>query len=123
MLTEKFMEVIAKEGAVSIVTWGEGEPHVSNTWNSYLVVTEDQRLLIPAAGMIVTEKNIDINNKVKLTLGNKEVMGLYSSGAGFLIEGTARFIESGSEYDLMHEKFPFLRKVLEISITSLKQTL
>ncbi len=30
MLTEKFYEVLKNEGIVTIVTWGEGEPHIVN---------------------------------------------------------------------------------------------
>ncbi|WP_330513059.1 hypothetical protein [Lacrimispora algidixylanolytica] len=51
MLTEKFYEVLKNEGIVTIVTWGEGEPHIVNEWNSYLVVTGDERILIPAGIM------------------------------------------------------------------------
>jgi hypothetical protein len=123
MLSEKFFEVIANEGVASIVSWGNDEPHVVNTWNSYVNITADGRLLIPAAGMRKTQKNVGINNKVKVTLGSREVMGYKFMGTGFLIEGTAKFVESGSEFDMMKEKFPFLNRVLEITVTSQKQTL
>lgn len=123
MLTETFFEVINKEGVVSIVSWGNAEPHVVNTWNSYLHVTSDERILIPAAGMRRTQKNVEQNNIVKITLGSKEVMGYNYLGTGFLIEGTAKFVESGLEFDMMKEKFAFLSRVLEITVTSAKQTL
>jgi hypothetical protein len=123
MLSEKFFEVIANEGVVSIVSWGNDEPHVVNTWNSYVNITADGRLLIPAAGMRKTQKNVGFNNKVKVTLGSKDVMGYKFMGTGFLIEGTAKFVESGSEFDMMKEKLPFLNRVLEITVTSQKQTL
>lgn len=123
MLTEKFFEVINYEGVVSIVSWGKSEPHIVNTWNSYLNVTSDERILIPAAGMRRTQNNIEQNNKVKVTLGSKEVMGYNYPGTGFLIEGTAKYVESGTEFDMMKERFPFLSRVLEITVTSAKQTL
>ncbi len=123
MLTEKFFEVISHEGVVSIISWGKGEPHVVNTWNSYLTLTKDNKILIPAAGMVKTEANIKENNKVKMTLGSKEVQGHFTQGAGFRLEGTAKFISSGEEYDMMKEKFPFLTRVLEITLTEVKQTL
>jgi hypothetical protein len=123
MLTEKFFEVINQEGVVSIVSWGKDEPHIVNTWNSYLNVTADERILIPAAGMRRTQKNVEQNNKVKITIGSKEVMGYNYPGTGFLVEGTAKFIESGLEFDMMKEKFSFLSRVLEITVTSAKQTL
>lgn len=123
MLTEKFFEVINHEGAASIVSWGNGEPHIVNTWNSYITVTEDGRLLIPAAGMHSIEADMKENNRVKITVGSKEVQGLFTQGSGFRIEGTAAFIESGEEYEMMIEKFPFLTRVLEITVDTIKQTL
>jgi len=122
-LTDKFHEVLQHEGVVSIVSWGV-ETHVANTWNSYLVVTEDERILIPAYGFRKTEKNVNENNKVKLTLGTKEVLGYNNyQGTGFLIDGTARYITSGEEFDFMKEKFSFLTRVLEITVDKAKQML
>ena len=90
----------------------------------YLVVTEDERILIPAYGMRKTEKNINRNNLVKLTIGSKEVKGYKDyQGTGFLIEGTAAYIESGETYDQMKGKFSFLTRVLEITVTAIKQTI
>lgn len=123
MLNEKLLEVISHEGVVAIVSCNNNEAHVVNTWNSYVNATEDGRLLIPAAGMRKTQKNVEQNNKVKVTIGSKEVMGYNFMGTGFLIEGTAKFVESGSEFDMMKGKFAFLSRVLEITVTSAKQTL
>ncbi len=124
MLSEKFFEVLKYEGVVSIVSWGSTEEaNITNTWNSYLVV-KGNRILLPAAGMKSTEADVAVNNKVKVTLGAREVEGFNNyQGTGFLINGTAKFIESGEEYDMMKEKFPFLRKVLEITADSAKQLL
>jgi hypothetical protein len=122
-LSDKFHEVLQHEGVVSIVSWGV-EPHVVNTWNSFLVVTEDERILIPAYGFRKTEKNVNVNNQVKLTLGTKEVLGHNNyQGTGFLINGTARYITSGDEFDLMKEKFSFLTRVFEITVDKAKQML
>ncbi|MCB2296137.1 pyridoxamine 5'-phosphate oxidase family protein [Clostridium algoriphilum] len=123
MLNEKLLDVISHEGVVALVTCSNNESHVANTWNSYINATEDGRLLIPAAGMIKTQKNIEQNDKIKVTVGSKEIMGYNSLGTGFLIEGTAKFIKAGSEFDMMKEKFSFLNRVLEITVTSAKQTL
>lgn len=123
MLNEKLLEVISHEGVVSIVSWNSNEAHVVNTWNSYVNATEDGRILIPAAGMRRTQKNVEQNNMVKVTLGSKEVMGLMYMGTGFLIEGTAKFLESGLDFDMMKDKFSFLSRVLEITVTSAKQTI
>ncbi|MBF0575127.1 pyridoxamine 5'-phosphate oxidase family protein [Dysgonomonas sp. GY617] len=123
-LTEKFFDVINHEGVVSIVSWGLDEPHIANTWNSYIVVTEDGRILIPAYGLRKTQKNVEVNNKIKLTLGSKEVLGYKDyQGTGFLITGTAQYLSLGDDYDMMKEKFSFLSRVLEVTIISAKQTL
>ena len=122
MFTDKFFEVISHEGVVSIVTWTDEGADVSNTWNSYLNVKEN-RILIPAAGMNKTQANIEKNPNVKLTVGSKEVMGKWAMGSGFLILRTAKFITSGEEFDLMKKKFPFLSRVLEITVSKIIQTL
>ena len=123
MFTDTFQEVIGKEGVVSIVTCADGEAHVVNTWNSYLVTPDEKTLLIPAWKMRKTEGKVLQNNKVLLTLGSKEVEGRMGPGTGFLLEGTARFLKQGPEFDMMKQKFPFLTRVLEVTVTSLKQTI
>jgi hypothetical protein len=124
MLAEKFFEVLKNEGVVSIVSWGVDEPHIANTWNSYLVITPDNRILIPAYAMRKTEKNTIQNNRVKIALGSRDVLGYKDyQGTGFVVEGTAKFFESGPEYEMMKEKFSFLTRVLEITVTSAKQML
>ena len=124
MFNEKFNEVLTKEGVVSITSWSGENVHVVNTWNSYLVKSGENKLLIPAAGMRKTQKNIEANNKVILTLGSKEVLGYKDyQGTGFVIEGTAKYLTSGEEFDMMKDKFPFLSRVLEISVENLKQTI
>ena len=122
-LSEKFLEVLQHEGVVSVLSWGV-EPHIVNTWNSYLVITDDERILIPAYGFRKTEKNVNVNNKVKLTLGSKNVLGYKDyQGTGFVVTGTARYISEGSEYDSMKAKFPFLTRVFEVTVDTAKQML
>ncbi len=122
-LSEKFLEVLKHEGVVSIMSWGV-EPHLVNTWNSYLVVTDDERILIPAYGFRKTQKNVEINKTVKIALGSKDVLGYKDyQGTGFIVEGTAAYIESGTEYDMMKNKFSFLTRVLEITVNKAKQML
>ncbi len=124
MLSEKFYEVLRNEGIVTIVTWGKTEPHIVNEWNSYLVVTDDERILIPAGIMRTTEENVKVNNKLKMALGSKNVVGFDNyQGTGFVIEGTARFLDSGAEFDMMKKKFEFSTRVLEITVTSATQIL
>lgn len=123
MLTEKFYDVINHEGVVSIGSCSNNEVHICNTWNSYLVVVEGNKILIPAAAMIKTEENVTINPKIKLTLGSKEVMGYRNMGTGFLLEGTAKFLKDSEYFDMMLKKYPFLTRVLEFTVESCKQTL
>lgn len=123
MLTEKFYDVINHEGVVSIGSCSNNEVHISNTWNSYLVIVEGNKILIPAAAMIKTEENVTINPKINLALGSKEVMGYRNMGTGFLLEGTAKFLKDGEYFDMMLKKYPFLTRVLEITVESCKQTL
>ncbi|MEL1136032.1 pyridoxamine 5'-phosphate oxidase family protein [Desulfitobacterium sp. THU1] len=125
MLDQKLLEVLQHpaDGAIAIVTQGAGEPHVANTWNSYANITADDKLLFPAAGMNQTQQNIEKNNKVQLTVANRQVQGKMYPGTGFLVKGTARFITEGAEVDMMKTKFPWLRAVLEITVESAVQTL
>lgn len=123
MFTEKFYDVLKKEGVVSIVSCSNNEAHVCNTWNSYLVIVDENKILIPAAAMIRTEENVNANPKVKLTIGSKEVMGYNYMGTGFLLEGTAKFLKDGDNFKMMKEKYPFLTRVLEVTVDSCKQTL
>ena len=47
MLPKKFFDVLNHEGVVTVISWGDTEePHFANTWNSYLVITEDERILL-----------------------------------------------------------------------------
>lgn len=122
-LSEKFHDVLKHEGVVTVMSWGV-EPHIVNTWNSYIVVTDDERILIPAYGFRKTEKNVNVNNKVKLALGSKEVLGYKDyQGTGFIVTGTARYISSGDEYDQMKAKFPFLTRVFEVTVDKATQML
>ena len=125
MLNEKFLEVLSHpvDNIAAIVTQGENGAHVVNTWNSYVKVTPEEKLLIPVGGMNKTEKNIKGDNRIKLTIGNREVQGKMYKGSGFLITGTGKFITEGPEFMMMKEKFPWVRAVLEVAVDSLTQTL
>lgn len=125
VLSEKLMEVLTSppDGAIAIVTQGVGEPHVVNSWNSYVNVTPDGKLLIPVGGMNQTEQNISRNNQVQLTVANRNVQGKMYKGTGFLIKGTAKFVKAGPDFTMMKEKFPWVRAVLEVTIESAEQTL
>lgn len=119
----KLHEVLKNEGVVAIVSQGAKCPHVVNTWNSYIHVTKDGNLLIPAGGMKITESNIAINEKVQITLGSREVDGFHSRGTGFHISATAKFMLEGAEFDSTNKKFPWCRAVMIITPLTITQTL
>ena len=123
MIPEKLLELLKYEGVVAIATQGEEGPHLVNTWNSYVQVTGDGLLVIPAGYMKTTETNITKDNRVLITLGSREVEGDHGPGTGFLIKGTAAFQTSGSNFDAAKQRFPWARATLEVTITSATQTL
>ncbi len=125
MLSKKFYEVIQHEGVVSVTSWGnDDKPNVRCTWNSYLRITEDERILAPIAGFTSVQGDVAKNDQVILTLGSREVEGFNNyQGTGFLIEGRARFTDSGNEFEQMHAEYPFMNKLLEITVESTKQLL
>ena len=123
MIPEKLLEVMKHDGVVAIATLGQDGPHMVNTWNSYIKITKDGRLLIPAGYMQVTEANIATNNNVLITLGSSKVAGKNGPGTGFLIKGTAAFTTSGPDFDTIKAKFAWARAALAITILSATQTL
>jgi hypothetical protein len=108
---------------VAIATLGQDGPHMVNTWNSYIQITDDGRMLIPAGYMHHTEANIAFNSNVLITLGSSKVAGNIGPGTGFLIKGTAAFITSGPDFDVLKAKFAWARAALAVTITSVAQTL
>lgn len=125
MMDATLLQVLShpSDGIVAIVTGGQTEPHVVNTWNSYIRTSGEDRLLIPVGGMHQTEENLKLNNRVKLTIGSREIEGLHYKGTGFLITGTARMVTEGAEVEEMKKTWPWLRSVLEVTIESCRQTL
>ena len=123
MFDERFMTVVGKEGVVSIVSCSDDEAHVVNTWNSYLAFPGEDRILIPVYGMRKTQKKVEKNQNVLLTLGTKEVEGKMGPGTGYLIKGIAKFMKSGPEFDTMKQKFSWANRVLEITVSSVNQTI
>lgn len=122
MVPEKLLEIMKQDGVVAIATLGEDGPHMVNTWNSYLRATEDGRLLIPAGYMHRTEANVSFNPEVLITLGSSKVKGLHGPGAGFLIKGKARFVTSGPDFDVLKEKFAWLRATMAVTPDTVTQT-
>ncbi|WP_027715451.1 pyridoxamine 5'-phosphate oxidase family protein [Desulfuromonas sp. TF] len=122
MIPEKLQEILQTDGVVAIATLGKDGPHMVNTWNSYIRISPEGRMLIPAGYMHKTEENIKHNPDVLITLGSSKVKGLHGPGAGFLIKGKAAFVASGPDYDLLKSKFSWLRATLAVTIDSATQT-
>ena len=122
-IPEKLREVLKKDGVVAIATLGEDGPHMVNTWNSYVRLTADGRMLSPAGYMNQTEANVAFNPEVLITLGSSKVPGNMGPGTGFLIKGTAAFITSGPDYDATKARFTWARAALAVTIASVTQTL
>ena len=123
MIPEKLREVLKQDGVVAIATLGQEGPHLVNTWNSYIKITSDGRLLIPVGYMHRTEANIAFNSQVLLTMGSSKVAGNMGPGTGFLVRGTAEIAASGPDFEVMKAKFPWARAVMAVTITSAEQTL
>lgn len=122
-IPETLLEVLKKDGIVAIATLGPDGPHMVNTWNSYVRVAEDGRLLIPAGYFHKTEANIAVNNQVLVTLGSSKVQGIHGPGTGFLIKGTAVFLKEGPECEAMKSTFSWARGTLSIKVDSATQTI
>lgn len=102
----------------------DDKPNVRCTWNSYLRITEDERILAPIAGFTSVQGDVAKNDQVVLTLGSREVEGFNNyQGTGFLVEERARFTDSGNEFEQMKVEFPFMNKLLEVTVESAKQLL
>ncbi len=123
MIPEKLLEVLKQDGVVAIATMGADGPHLVNTWNSYVRMTEDERMLIPAGYMNKTEANISANDNVLVTVGSSKVAGRNGPGTGFLIRGKAAFAAAGPEFDRVKARFSWARAALIITILSAEQTL
>jgi len=122
MISEKLLEILKKDGIVSIATQGKKGLHMVNTWNSYVQISPEGRFLIPAGYMHETEENIKQNPEVAITTASSKVKGLHGAGAGFLIKGKAEFVTSGPDFDILKEKFSWLRATLAVTIDSATQT-
>ena len=122
-IPEKLREVLKKDGVVAIATLGEDGPHLVNTWNSYVRLSDDGRMLIPAGYMNTTEANVAFDPEVLITLGSSKVPGFNGPGTGFLIEGTAAFVTEGSDFEALKATFSWMRAVVVVTMRSATQTL
>jgi hypothetical protein len=122
VIPEKLLEIMKTDGVVAIASLGEDGPHLVNTWNSYLRISPDGRLFVPAGYMTKTEANVAHNPNVLITLGSSKVEGLHGKGAGFLIRGKAAFKTSGEDFEFMKSTYNWLRATVAVTIDSATQT-
>lgn len=108
---------------MAITTQGLDGPHLVNTWNSYVIIDDEGRLLIPAGRMQRTEENLKADNRVVLTVANRQVMGKRYAGTGMLLHGHAAFVAKGPSFDAIKERFAWARAALVITIEDIEQTL
>ena len=123
MIPETLREVLKHEGVVAIATVGKDGPHMVNTWNSYVIVSDDERLLIPAGYMNKTEANVAFDDRVLLTAGSAKVRGLQGAGTGFLVRGKASFVTSGPDFEVIKARFRWARATLAVAVESATQTI
>ena len=119
-MDQTFLDVMKHEGPVTIITVNGNPAHVVNTWMSYVTVTENE-LLIPAAGMHSIEADFPKDNHLTLTVGSKEVRGTIEMGAGFHIHGTGQFVDSGAAFEMKKKEFPWLTRLLIVTIDDIEQ--
>lgn len=115
-----FLDVLKHEGPVTIITVNAQPAHVVNTWMSYVSLRGNQ-LFIPAAGMHSIEGDFATDRHVTLTFGSKEVTGTVGPGAGFHVLGTGEFFESGPDFEAKKADFPWLTRLLVVTIDEVQQ--
>lgn len=121
-MNRKFLEVMQYEGPVTIVTRYANPANIVNTWMSYVQVDQmNDVLYVPAAGMNSIESDFNTDNRVVIAVGSKEVEGTMGLGAGFHIYGWGEFISEGQIINQMKIQFPWIRKILKVTIERVEQ--
>ena len=123
ILNEIFHECVKHAGIVSVASaYAGGGAHIANTWNKYLIITADEKILMPCFGFHKTEKNAAENPIVEVVIGSHEVQGKMGMGTGFLLRGKAEFLKEGALFDEMKAKCSFANRVLVFTPESCRQT-
>lgn len=123
-MNAKLLEILnnKREEAVTMVTMGKLKPHITNTWKSYITVTEYQ-FIIPVGGMKTTEENLKENNEIQISIASPEVQGFNFLGTGVLITGCAEIKREGEEFELVKKKFDWANGALIVTVGNVTQTL
>jgi len=124
MNTELLKKILMDEtdAAATLVTTSNGEAHIANTWNSYIVMKDEKTLLVPVGGMTITEKNLESNTMMKLSVSSRSVQGFHYPGTGLVIEAHAKVIKEGVDVEEMKTVHPWIRGILQIEMYDIQQT-
>jgi len=124
ILNKIFYDCVKHDGIVSVCSSSlEGKGHIANTWNKYLIIGSDEKILIPCCGFRKTERNVSGDPEIEVVIGSHEVQGKMGMGTGFLLKGKAEFQNSGVYFERMHDKCPFANRVLVFTPVSCRQTI
>jgi predicted pyridoxine 5'-phosphate oxidase superfamily flavin-nucleotide-binding protein len=125
MFDEVFVQCVRDpEGIVSVASVSEeGRPHIANTWNKFLILTDEGKILIPCAGYRRTEENVKNQPVVEISIGSAKVPGKVEMGTGFLLSGTVEFQKEGELFERMHDKCSFANRVLVFTPDTCHQTI
>lgn len=87
-------------------------------WGEYLraLGIRKEILAFPASRYHRTEQNLRRNKDIQLLLASKTVPGTRSMGQGYLIDGSAEVLGSGTLFDEAKAKFPWARGALVIHV-------
>jgi len=118
MIPEILPEILKHEGVVALSTLGESGADLVNTWNSYLQLTSEGEILIPAGFTPVIEANIARDNRIVMTLGSRGD----GAGRGCQIKGTVAFVTCGANFAAVKERFRWARGALVVTVASSSKT-
>lgn len=122
MNNETFLKVMQHEGPATIVTINAHPASIVSTWMSYIKLdVTNQQMFIPAGGMHSIENDFQVDNHVTVVVASHDVIGTEGLGAGFYVHGEGSFLAEGPIFDEMKEKFPWLRKVLQVKVNDVEQ--
>ncbi|MEW5818049.1 MAG: pyridoxamine 5'-phosphate oxidase family protein [Spirochaetota bacterium] len=113
----KCREVLDKTEWVAVATTGVDGPHLAGTWGGYiraLGIKDDEIILIPTGGYLMTEQNIKKDNRIEILCATQQVQGDNGPGKGCRIRGTGQVQTSGKLAEVARKKFPWARGVLVI---------
>ncbi|OGA11897.1 MAG: hypothetical protein A3D95_07190 [Betaproteobacteria bacterium RIFCSPHIGHO2_12_FULL_69_13] len=118
-------EVCEATEFMAMVTAGDDGPHLVGNWGDYMraLGIEENRILLPVGRYHRTERNLAKNARMQLLVASKKVQGTRSPGQGYVIEGTARIVNSGEPFDKVKVKFPWARGAMVIDVAEVRAQL